>query len=123
MLMRVEGTKTVSSEKYINPFIKRGELMKANFFLLCLVVFVLIFACSGKNTYHKGPMPDPKSFNAHFGDMDSDDDDLVKWDEFKAHFPNAVTEVFTAIDLNADNALDHDEWHKFKAAHGLEHQD
>jgi len=97
--------------------------MKTNLFLLCLVVFVLFLACSGKNTYHKGPMPDPKLFNAHFGDMDSDGDDLVNWDEFKTHFPNAVTDVFAAIDLNADKALDHDEWHKFKAVHGLKHQD
>ena len=97
--------------------------MKANFLLLGVLVFVLFFACSGRNTYHKSSMPDPKSFNAHFGDMDSDGDDLVNWDEFKAHFPNAVTEVFAAIDLNKDSALDHDEWHKFKAAHGLKHID
>ena len=89
--MRVDGIKRAASEKYIKNYIKRGELMKTNFLLLCLVVFVLFFACSGKNTFHKGPMPDPKSFNAHFGDMDSDGDDLVNWDEFKAHFPNAVT--------------------------------
>lgn len=97
--------------------------MKTNFYLMCLVVLVLIFACSGKSTYHKDPMPDPKSFNAHFGDMDSNGDDLVKWDEFKAFFPNAVMHVFTAIDLNKDSALDHDEWHEFKAAHGLKHKD
>jgi hypothetical protein len=68
-------------------------------------------------------MPDPKSFNAHFGDMDSDGNDLVSWDEFKAHFPHAEPKVFTAIDLNGDKALDHDEWHEFKAAHGLKHHD
>jgi hypothetical protein len=97
--------------------------MKANFLLLCLVVITLFFGCSGKTTYHKAPMPDPKSFNAHFGDMDSNGDDLVSWDEFKAYFPKAEPSVFESIDLNADNALDHDEWHKFKAAHGLKHQD
>jgi hypothetical protein len=96
--------------------------MKTNL-LLCLIVFALFFACSGKNTYHKAPMPDPKSFNAHFGDMDPNGDDLVSWDEFKAKFPNADPSVFAAIDLNADNMLDHDEWHKFKAAHGLKHND
>ena len=63
------------------------------------------------------------STNAHFGDMDSNGDDLVSWDEFKAYFPKAEPSVFESIDLNADNALDHDEWHKFKAAHGLKHQD
>ena len=97
--------------------------MKAHLFLSCLVMFVLLFACSGKKTFHKGPMPDPKSFNAHFGDMDANGDEMVSWDEFKAHFPHAEPKVFAAIDLNEDKALDHDEWHKFKAAHGLKHHD
>jgi hypothetical protein len=101
----------------------RGKLMKVNCYLLCLVAFTLFFACSEKTTYHKAQMPDPKSFNAHFGDMDSNDDGLVSRDEFNAYFPKAETTVFDSIDLNADNALDHDEWHKFKAAHGLKHQD
>jgi len=29
--------------------------------------------------------------------------------------------VFSAIDINKDGYIDHDEWHKFKEAHGLEH--
>ena len=97
--------------------------MKAFFLFLCLAVFTLFLACSGKTTYHKSPMSDPKSFNAHFGDMDSNGDDLISQDEFKAYFPKAEPSVFETIDLNADNVLDHDEWHKFKAAHGLKHQD
>ena len=68
-------------------------------------------------------MPDPKSFNAHFGDMDTGGDDLVNWEEFKAFFPQAVPEVFQAIDLNGDKLLDHDEWHAFKDAHGLREHD
>jgi hypothetical protein len=55
--------------------------------------------------------------------MDSNGDDLISQDEFKAYFPKAEPSVFETIDLNADNVLDHDEWHKFKAAHGLKHQD
>jgi hypothetical protein len=35
----------------------------------------------------------------------------------------ATPQVFEAIDLNQDKSLDHDEWHKFKAAYGLKHQD
>lgn len=97
--------------------------MNAKFFMLCLMVFGLFFACSGQNTFHKTPMPDPKSFNAHFGDMDTDGNHLLSWDEFKARFPHAEPKVFAEIDLNADNSLDHNEWHKFKAAHGLKHHD
>jgi hypothetical protein len=31
--------------------------------------------------------------------------------------------VFASIDLNKDGAVDHDEWHDFKAAYGLKHKD
>ena len=96
--------------------------MKTKIFL-CLVACTLFFACSEKKVYHKTSLPDPKSFNAHFGDMDTNGNGLVSWDEFKTKFPNAEPKVFAAIDLNADNSLDHDEWHAFKAAHGLKHQD
>lgn len=95
--------------------------MKTKIFLLSLLAVTLFFACSGKDVYHKTAMPDPQSFNVHFGDMDSDGDSRVTQDEFKVRFPNAEGNVFNAIDLNADKSLDHDEWHKFKAAHGLKH--
>jgi len=97
--------------------------MKKLLLLICLAAFALLISCSGKSTYHKTPMPDPKSFNGHFGDMDESGDDLVSWDEFKTHFSHAEPSVFKAIDLNNDKALDHDEWHKFKDAHGLRDHD
>lgn len=97
--------------------------MKKFLFLLVLVAFGFMTACSGQKPYHKAPMPDPKSFNGHFGDMDSSGDDLLDWDEFKSHFAHAVPKVFKAIDLNKDNMLDHDEWHQFKSAHGMKHHD
>lgn len=97
--------------------------MKKFSFFIALVLFGFLAACSGHKPYHKTPMPDPKSFNGHFGDMDSSGDDRVDWDEFKAHFNHAVPEVFQAIDLNKDNMLDHDEWHEFKDAHGLRDHD
>lgn len=84
-----------------------------------LVTLSLLTACAGKTPYHESPMPDPKSFDAHFGDMDTDGDDRVGRDEFKAYFPHSEPEVFNAIDLNNDDSIDHDEWHKFKEAHGL----
>lgn len=97
--------------------------MKKMLCAICLAAFGLLMACSGKIPYHKTTMPDPKSFNAHFGDMDSGGDDLVNWDEFKTFFPQAVPDVFKAIDLNRDKVLDHDEWHAFKDAHGLRDHD
>jgi hypothetical protein len=57
--------------------------------------------------------------------MDSDNDDRVTLEEFKAYFPDGSQQedVFNAIDLDGKGGLDHDEWHEFKAAHGLKHKD
>jgi len=87
--------------------------------ILILFLLALTIGCAG--SYHKTPMPDPASFNAHFGDMDTDGDDLVSQDEFNTFFKNPDPNVFKTIDMNGDGAIDHDEWHKFKEAHGLKH--
>jgi len=68
-------------------------------------------------------IPNAQSYNAHFPNMDKNKDRKVNWEEFKAYFPQATPQVFEAIDLTKDKSLDHDEWHKFKAAYGLKHQD
>ena len=96
--------------------------MKKFIFFICLILTVgLLAGCASKSTYHNEKMPDPKGFNAHFSDMDSDGDDLVSWTEFKNYFPQAEPGIFKAIDLNGDGNIDHDEWHQFKEAHGLGH--
>ena len=89
--------------------------------LISIILVVLTVGCSGSQKHHKTDMPDPQAYNAHFGDMDADGDELVNWDEFSAYFQNADKKVFSAIDLNQDGNLDHDEWHEFKEAHGLKH--
>jgi len=73
--------------------------------------------------YHSKKLPDPSKFNAHFPDMDTDNNDRVSLEEFKAYFPDGSEQedVFKAIDLDGKGDLDHDEWHEFKAAHGLKH--
>ncbi len=75
--------------------------------------------------YHSEKLPDPGKFNAHFPDMDTDGNGKVTFEEFKAHFPDAPDQeaAFNAIDLDGKGDLDHDEWHEFKAAHGLKHVD
>ncbi len=94
------------------------------FFLMTTIGIAFILGCSGHHgSYHATAMPDPHSFNAHFGDMDSDGDGLVSMAEFNAHFPQAEPKVFHAIDLNQDGTIDHDEWHRFKEAHGMKHHD
>ena len=89
--------------------------------ILLLVLAMLVTGCTSHKKHHTTDMPDPKPFNAHFGDMDANGNDLVNWEEFSAHFQNADQKVFKAIDLNQDGNLDHNEWHEFKAAHGLKH--
>ena len=98
--------------------------MKRSLFLIISIVLVLLTAgCSSHKKHHDTDMPDPQAFNAHFGDMDANGDDLVNWEEFTAHFDNAEKKVFDAIDLDQNGSIDHDEWHEFKAAHGLKHHD
>ena len=62
------------------------------------------------------------SFNGHFGDMDLDGNDQVSWEEFKKHFAHSKENTFKGIDENKDGAIDHDEWHTFKAHHGYGHK-
>ena len=93
------------------------------FFLSLVLVVGLISGCASQSQHHKDKLPDPKSFNAHFPDMDSDGDDLVSWTEFQEYFPQAVPEAFKATDLNGDGNIDHDEWHQFKEAHELGHKE
>ena len=96
--------------------------MKRLWLLTILIIFVaLAVACSGSKKHHKSDMPDTQSYNAHFGDMDTDGDELVNWEEFAAYFQHAEKIVFNAVDLNQDGNIDHDEWHEFKEAHELKH--
>lgn len=86
-----------------------------------MILMFTIAGCAGDSRHHQASMPDPGAFNAHFGDMDTDGDQGLSWEEFKAHFPQATREIYQELDLNKDNAVDHDEWHEFKEAHDLKH--
>ena len=100
-----------------------ADMKKFVFFLSLILVICMLSGCASKSRHHKQDLPDPKGFNAHFPDMDSDGDDLINWTEFKDHFPQAQPEAFKATDLNGDGNIDHDEWHQFKEAHGLGHKE
>ncbi len=98
--------------------------MKKPYALLCILCLLIsVTGCTGGKKYHKTDMPDPKGYNAHFGDMDQNGDEAVTWQEFLAYFPDATEGVYKALDLNRDGSLDHDEWHEFKEAHGLRDHD
>jgi Ca2+-binding EF-hand superfamily protein len=87
------------------------------FAVYCLAA--LAVGCAAQGKYHDTALPDPKGFNAHFGDMDKSGEGKVSWQEFKAYFPKADPKVFSAVDLNKDGFIDNDEWQKFKEAHGF----
>lgn len=90
-----------------------------------IIIIVAVGCTSGgkQGKHHKTDLPDPATFDAHFGDIDSDGDGVVTRDEFKAFFQNSDPNVFNAVDLNQDASIDHDEWHAFKEAHGIKHHE
>ena len=90
---------------------------------ITVLVLMVLFAvgCTGHARYHEKKLGDPAQYQAHFPDMDANEDDAVSWQEFKAHFPQTNRDVYEALDLNKDGAVDHDEWHQFKEAHGMRH--
>lgn len=90
--------------------------------LMILSVLLLIttaISCSGHKRHHKSAVSDPSAYAAHFPDIDASGDDLVSWEEFKAYFPQSDPHLYESLDLNKDGAVDHDEWHEFKEAHGI----
>lgn len=89
--------------------------------LLALTGFLFGFTSEQKSQNEN--IPNAESYNTHFPNMDKDKDRKVNWEEFKAYFPQATPQVFEAIDLNKDKSINHDEWHKFKAAYSLKHKD
>ena len=60
---------------------------------------------------------------SRLGDIDTDGDDQLSWEEFKQHFTHADKDAFKKIDANNDGLIDHDEWHDYKAAHGDKHKE
>jgi len=88
-----------------------------------LILLLATLGCAKEKRFHPTALPDPASFNAHFGDIDADDDGWLNWEEFKAYFPKATPSIFEALDLSKDKQVDHDEWHAFKEAHGMRGHD
>ena len=98
--------------------------MKKLSYVICgLTLLLVVSGCASESRHHRASLPDPASFNAHFGDMDADGDDGVNWEEFKSYFSQATPDIFNALDLNKDDLVDHDEWHEFKEAHGMRHHE
>ncbi|MCG6917236.1 MAG: EF-hand domain-containing protein [Deltaproteobacteria bacterium] len=78
----------------------------------------LFLGCAKKQKFHQTDLPDPKSYEAHFHEVDSNSDGVVTWEEFITYFPQGELRVFEILDMNKDKVVNHDEWHQFEEAHG-----
>ena len=86
------------------------------------LIFLLTFSCASQNgRHHDTPMPDPKAYAAHFGDIDRNGDEQVTAEEFQAYFPDGEMKVFETVDADRNGVISHEEWHRFKEAHGMAH--
>ena len=86
--------------------------MKRLIVIFSLIITVgMLSGCASQSRHHQDNLPDPKGFNAHFPDMDGNDDSRVTLDEFAAYFKGEsnVNEVFGAIDLDKSSFLDHED--------------
>ena len=54
-----------------------------------------------------------------FAAMDTDKDNAVSYDEFRAAYPQMQKTAFEAIDVNKDGTLSHEEWDMFRARHQM----
>jgi len=89
--------------------------------LVLTLVLAYSLSCTNKQKFHQTDLPDPKSYEARFHEIDSNSDAMVTWEEFKEYFPQAEPRVFEILDINKDKVVDHDEWHEFEEAHGAKH--
>jgi hypothetical protein len=86
-----------------------------------VLLWGLSFGCAKKEKFHQTDLPNPASYQAHFHEIDSNNNGTVTWEEFKEYFPDGQREVFDALDLDGNQVLDHEEWHQFEQAHGAKH--
>ena len=56
-----------------------------------------------------------------FTQMDTNKDNKVTYEEFKAFYPNMREEAFAVIDKNGDKAIDRAEWDEFVSNHSSGH--
>jgi uncharacterized protein YceK len=74
--------------------IKEERTMKHVVLLLSVALVIGLLSGCASGRYHKEALPDPQAFNAHFGGMDLDGNDLVNWTEFKDQFPQGDENMY-----------------------------
>ena len=92
--------------------------------IIPILLVILVSACSSHKKHHNTDMPDAKSFNAHFGDMDANGDDLVNAADFAVFAecyegPNGTPpEICGVFDFNGDAVIDLQDYAAFQEAAG-----
>jgi hypothetical protein len=95
--------------------------MNKKFFLvsaLALLMMVPVFVIAGKSHgYHGGHGYGLKSWNME--DLDTDNDGVVNFEEFKAPSVKMWQSGFDSVDENRDGVIDENEWKVLQEMHGV----
>jgi len=95
--------------------------MNKKFFLvtaIALLMMVPVFVIAGHyNGYHGGHGYGLKSWNME--DLDTDNDGVVNFDEFKAPSVKMWQSGFDSVDDNRDGVIDNNEWKALQEMHGV----
>ena len=96
---------------------KRFFLVSAIALLMMIPVFVIAGNYHGHHGYHGGHGYGLKSWN--MGDLDTDNDGVVNFEEFKAPSVKMWKAGFDSVDTDGDGFIDSDEWNAVKMMHGV----
>ena len=58
-------------------------------------------------------------FTSNIGDMDSNQDELITFEEYESFHSRDLRAAFDMLDINNDNVIDSAEWEQFLKVHGM----
>jgi hypothetical protein len=96
---------------------RRFFLVSAIALLMMIPVFVIAGNYYGHHGYHGGHGYGLKSWN--MGDLDTDNDGFVSFEEFKAPSVKMWQSGFDSVDENRDGLIDENEWRALKEMHAV----
>ena len=82
--------------------------------LLSAIFVMAAMAIAGMGGAHGYGM-----FTKELGDMDTNDDALVTFEEYEAFHSRDLKAAFGMLDANGDNVIDKAEWEQFLKVHGM----
>ena len=85
--------------------------------LSCVGFLLMGFLCSYASKEIRIE-PAEVNYNVHYGDIDTDNDGVIDWEEFTTNFPDGTREVFDNADTDGNGVIEHREWHILKQVSG-----